>query len=98
MGLKTFRHGVHPPESKDETAGMPIRQFPFAPLLIVPLVQHIGKPSVPVVHEGQEVVRGQRIDVCFEPEFDVVPLEDLKQRVLQQLVFDDEPELRGGEL
>ena len=61
LGLKTFRHGVHPPESKDETSGLAIRQFPFAPVLIVPLVQHIGKPSVPVVREGQEVTRGQRI-------------------------------------
>jgi len=61
LGLKTFRHGVHPPESKDETSGLAIRQFPFAPVLIVPLVQHMGKPSIPTVIEGQEVVRGQRI-------------------------------------
>jgi electron transport complex protein RnfC len=61
LGLKTFRHGVHPPENKGETAGMPIRQFPFAPLLIVPLAQHLGKPSIAVVREGQEVVRGQTI-------------------------------------
>ena len=60
LGLKTFRHGVHPPESKDETSGLAIRQFPFAPLLIVPLVQHMGAPSLPVVEEGQEVHRGQR--------------------------------------
>jgi len=61
LGLKTFRHGVHPPESKDETSGLAIRQFPFAPVLIVPLVQHMGKPSIATVREGQEVVRGQRI-------------------------------------
>jgi electron transport complex protein RnfC len=61
LGLRTFRHGVHPPESKDATRGLAIRQFPFAPLLIVPLVQHTGKPAVPVVREGQEVLRGQRI-------------------------------------
>jgi electron transport complex protein RnfC len=61
LGLKTFRHGVHPPESKDETSGLEIRQFPFAPLLIIPLVQHMGKPSVPEVQEGQEVLRGQRL-------------------------------------
>ena len=35
LGLKTFRHGIHPPESKSETCGSPIRQFPFAPVLIV---------------------------------------------------------------
>ena len=61
LGLKTFRHGIHPPENKNETAGMPIRQFPFAPMLIVPLVQHLGKPAVAVVREGQEIVRGQTI-------------------------------------
>ncbi|MEN8159315.1 MAG: electron transport complex subunit RsxC [Myxococcota bacterium] len=61
LGLKTFRHGIHPPESKGETSGSPIRQFPFAPLLILPLIQHLGRPSVPEVREGQEVVRGQRI-------------------------------------
>ena len=61
LGFKSFRHGVHPPESKDETSGLAIRQFPFAPVLVVPLVQHMGKPSIPTVREGQEVVRGQRI-------------------------------------
>jgi electron transport complex protein RnfC len=61
LGLKTFRHGVHPPERKDETSGSEIRQFPFAPVLIIPLIQHLGKPSVPVVVEGQEVERGQRL-------------------------------------
>ncbi|MCA9758954.1 MAG: electron transport complex subunit RsxC [Candidatus Eisenbacteria bacterium] len=46
---------------KDETSGMAIRHFPFAPVLVVPLVQHIGKPAVPLVQEGQEVQRGQKI-------------------------------------
>ena len=61
LGLHTFRHGVHPPEAKDETSGLAIRQFPFAPLLVVPLVQHIGAPARAVVRDGQEVMRGQRI-------------------------------------
>jgi electron transport complex protein RnfC len=58
---KTFAHGIHPPGLKDDTKGLPIRQFPFAPVLVVPLSQHIGKPAVPVVREGQEVIRGQCI-------------------------------------
>lgn len=58
---KTFAHGIHPPESKQETCHREIHQFPFAPLLIVPLSQHIGKPAVPVVGEDDEVVRGQLI-------------------------------------
>ena len=61
LGLKTFHHGVHPPESKEETSGLAIRQFPFAPLLIIPLIQHMGKASIPEVQEGQEVTRGQRL-------------------------------------
>ncbi len=57
----TFRHGVHPPENKSETNGSTIRQFPFAPVIILPMVQHIGSPSEIVVREGQEVVRGQML-------------------------------------
>jgi len=57
----SFRHGIHPPEMKDETSHLAIRRFPFAPLLIVPLSQHLGKPAVPIVRAGQEVVRGQTI-------------------------------------
>ncbi|MBI1352878.1 MAG: electron transport complex subunit RsxC [Acidobacteria bacterium] len=65
LGLKTFRHGVHPPEAKDATKDLPIRQFPFAPLLTLPLSQHLGKPAKAVVREGQEVRRGQ---VVAEPD------------------------------
>jgi len=56
---KGFPHGVHPPESKEATRKLPIRQFPFAPLLHIPLVQHMGKPSIAVVREDEEVARGQ---------------------------------------
>ncbi len=64
MGLlnfrkNTFKHGIHPPERKDETNGLPIRQFPFSPVIILPMVQHIGSPSEIIVREGQEVDRGQ---------------------------------------
>ncbi len=55
----TFKHGVHPPEHKDQTKGLPIRQFSFAPVITLPTAQHLGKPSRIIVHEGQEVVRGQ---------------------------------------
>lgn len=61
QGLGSFRHGVHPPEAKDATRDLPIRRLPFAPLLVVPLAQHLGRPSIALVREGQEVVRGERI-------------------------------------
>jgi electron transport complex protein RnfC len=56
----TFARGVHPDEHKS-TAGIPIRRMPFAPRMSLPLAQHIGKPAVPIVKVGQEVVRGQLI-------------------------------------
>lgn len=58
---RTFKHGIHPPEHKSETNGLPIRQFSFAPLIILPVSQHLGKPSKIIVREGQEVVRGQQL-------------------------------------
>jgi electron transport complex protein RnfC len=61
FGRHTFAHGIHPPESKDDTQGLAIHQFPFADRLIVPLSQHIGRPAIAVVDEGDEVVRGQLI-------------------------------------
>lgn len=59
MTKHTFRHGIHPPESKDDTNGLPIRQFPFSPVIILPVNMHIGAPSEIIVREGQEVTRGQ---------------------------------------
>ncbi len=57
----SFSNGIHPPEHKDESRNLAIRQFPFAPELVVPLSQHLGKPAMPIVRAGQEVVRGQTI-------------------------------------
>lgn len=55
----TFKHGVHPPEHKEATSGLAIRQFSFAPVIILPTSQHLGNPSKIIVREGQEVFRGQ---------------------------------------
>jgi electron transport complex protein RnfC len=57
---EAFQRGVHPASCKT-TAGQAIRRLPFAPRLTVPLSQHIGKPSRPIVRVGEEVVRGQPI-------------------------------------
>ncbi len=56
----TFEHGIHPAYHK-ETGSLPIRRMAFAPRLIVPLSQHIGKPAVCYVSVGQEVLRGEVI-------------------------------------
>ena len=58
---KTFSHGIHPPDFKDDTNHLPIHQFPFAPVMVISMAQHIGNPAKPVVREGQEVLRGQMI-------------------------------------
>src|SRR5579863_2778648 len=58
---KHFWRGVHVPEHKDQTSQLPIRRLPFSPVLVVPLSQHTGAPAIPIVREGQEVVRGEPI-------------------------------------
>ncbi len=58
---RTFSHGIHPDDHKEQTAGLPIRRLAFAPKMYVPLAQHRGAPARAIVHVGQEVVRGEPI-------------------------------------
>ncbi len=58
--LRSFPHGVHPDEHK-QTAGVPLARMPFVDRYILPLSQHAGAPSRPVVRVGQDVQRGQVI-------------------------------------
>ena len=53
-----FRHGVHPPESKELTASRPIRRMRFPTEVVIPLRQPAGKPAKLVVREGDRVLRG----------------------------------------
>ena len=57
----TFSHGLHPPEHKELTADKTVMRLPFPNVVYVPLSQHTGAPAVPIVHPGQEVVRGEPI-------------------------------------
>lgn len=60
--LFTFpKGGVHPPESKDLTAGKPIDAMPVPAELELILGQHIGAPSIPVVAKKSEVEEGSVI-------------------------------------
>lgn len=61
IGGKRLWRGVHVPEFKEQTCHLAIRRLPFATILVVPLSQHTGAPAVPIVREGQEVVRGEPI-------------------------------------
>lgn len=59
--VKTFRHGIHPPEHKELTASRPIERIKFPDQVVLPLSQHIGAPSRPLVKAGDKVFRGQLI-------------------------------------
>jgi electron transport complex protein RnfC len=61
LWAKTFGHGVHPEERKLATQGLAIERMPFVEEYVLPLSQHTGAPSTPVVAAGDRVVRGQLI-------------------------------------
>ncbi len=56
-----FRHGVHPPELKELTAGVAIRRLPFPGRVVLPLRQHAGKPAKAIVNVGDRVERGDLV-------------------------------------
>jgi electron transport complex protein RnfC len=56
-----FRHGVHPPEEKELTAGLAIRRMPYPDELVLPLRQHAGKPARLCVKPGDHVERGDKV-------------------------------------
>ena len=53
LHTNTFKNGIHPPENKDDTKGLPIRQFPFATELIIPMTPvsytHLTLPTSDLV-------------------------------------------------
>ncbi|MBL0715345.1 MAG: electron transport complex subunit RsxC [Desulfosarcina sp.] len=48
-GSGTFAHGVHPPEHKQFSENLAIEVVPAPAKVLLPLLQHVGAPSVPVV-------------------------------------------------
>lgn len=59
--LFPFPGGIHPAQHKRESITEPIAPVAVPPRLIIPLSQHIGTPSVPVVKVGERVLKGQVI-------------------------------------
>ncbi len=57
----TSSDGLYPPEHKELTAHKAVVRLPFPEVVYVPLLQHVGSPAIPLVHPGQEVVRGEPI-------------------------------------
>lgn len=59
--LWTFHGGLHLPDEKALSSGVPLATAPLSPLLVIPLQQHIGAPAKPVVGVGDRVGKGQLI-------------------------------------
>lgn len=63
--MQTFeiKGGIHPESWKDLASEEPVRRLPIPALLYVPLQQHVGAESVPIVAVGDTVGKGQVISV-----------------------------------
>ena len=61
MGLKTFHGGVHPPDYKSYSKSAKIIKANLPSKVVIPLSQHIGAPSKPIVKLQDEVKTGQVI-------------------------------------
>lgn len=53
--------GVHPSERKEMSGHVQLVRFPEPDVVVIPLSMHAGKPSVPLVKEGERVRVGQKI-------------------------------------
>lgn len=56
-----FHGGIHPAENKDQSLRGQIRNAGIPAQLVLPLSQHIGAPSRPLVQVGERVLKGQMI-------------------------------------
>lgn len=61
MKLLSFKGGIHPPEYKEATAGLPVEKAAEPSVVTIPLQQHIGAPCEPIVKVGDRVLVGQKI-------------------------------------
>ena len=61
MKIKTFPRGIHPPEHKHGTEDKALEPLPAPEKVIIPLHQHFGAPTAPLVKKGDDVLLGQKI-------------------------------------
>ncbi len=61
MGFKTFPGGIHPHDNKAFSKDKKIEEMPIPQKIVIPLSQHIGALSKPIVKVGDEVLAGQKI-------------------------------------
>lgn len=58
---KAFSGGLHIEEFKEQTENEPIQEIPLPKKVFLPLIQHLGGPSKPLVQVGDTVKTGQQI-------------------------------------
>ncbi|AEF45315.1 electron transport complex subunit RsxC [Serratia plymuthica] len=58
-----FDGGIHPPEMKTQSSGVPLRTAPLAERFIIPLQQHLGPEGELCVNVGDRVLKGQPLTV-----------------------------------
>ena len=64
MGLfssKSFSGGIHPPDHKKSTESLEIEKCSAPETVVIPVQQHIGAPSKPIVEKGSTVSVGEPI-------------------------------------
>ena len=64
MGLfssRSFSGGIHPPEHKELTESFEIETCPAPDQVVIPVQQHIGAPSKPVVEKSDTVTIGDPV-------------------------------------
>lgn len=59
--VRSFAGGTHPPGNKELASGAAVVTIPAPEVVTVPLCQHLGAPSKPVVKPGDEVKKGSVI-------------------------------------
>jgi len=60
-GFFSFSGGVHPPEKKEATRNKKIENALLPQQVVIPLCQHLGAPTEPVVSAGSQVKTGEVI-------------------------------------
>ncbi|SBS36710.1 Electron transport complex protein RnfC [Marinomonas spartinae] len=59
----SFHGGIHPPENKAQSLTLPLGHPSLPKELILPLSQHIGQSSRPLVNQGEQVLKGQAVAI-----------------------------------
>ncbi|CAI1612108.1 electron transport complex subunit RsxC [Serratia proteamaculans] len=58
-----FDGGIHPPEMKTLSSGVPLRTAPLPDIFVIPLQQHLGPEGELCVKAGDPVLKGQPLTV-----------------------------------